>query len=41
MVFFTNPHERLKGKTPMERLQKGSIEEVKSVAVEYGEQGAL
>ena len=41
MVFFTNPHERLGGKTPIERLQKGSIEDVKSVAVEYGEQGAL
>jgi hypothetical protein len=41
MVFFTNPHERLGGKTPMELLQKGSIEDVKAVAVEYGEQGAL
>jgi hypothetical protein len=41
MVFFTSPHERLGGKTPIERLQKGSIEDVKSVAVEYGEQGAL
>jgi hypothetical protein len=41
MVFFTNPHERLGGKTPIERLQKGSIEDVKSIAVEYGEQGAL
>lgn len=41
MVFFTNPHERLNGKTPMESLQKGSIEQVKSIAVEYGEQGAL
>ena len=41
MVFFTSPHERLGGETPMERLQKGSIEDVKSVAVEYGEQGIL
>ena len=41
MVFFTSPHERLGGKTPMDCLQKGSIEDVKSVAVEYGEQGAL
>jgi hypothetical protein len=41
MVFFTNPHERLGGKTPMERLLKGSIEDVKSIAVDYGEQGAL
>jgi len=41
MVFFTNPHERLGVKTPIERLQKGSIEDVKSIAVEYGEQGAL
>ncbi len=40
MVFFTSPNERLDGKTPIERLQKGSIEDVESVAVEYGEQGA-
>jgi len=40
MVFFTNPHERLNGKTPMELLQKGAIEDVKAIAVDYGEQGA-
>src|SRR5260370_17530275 len=41
MVFFTNPHERLGGKTPIESLQKGLVEEVKNAAKGYGEQGAL
>jgi hypothetical protein len=41
MVFFTSPNERLRGKTPIERLQKGFAQEVRDVAVGYGEQGAL
>jgi hypothetical protein len=40
MVFFTSPNERLGGKTPVERLQRGFCEEVKAVAGGYGEQGA-
>jgi len=41
MVFFTNPHERLGGNTPLDSLRKGGVEEAKIVAVDYGEQGAL
>ncbi len=41
MVFFTNTNERLGGKTPIESLQKGLVEEVKNAAKGYGEQGAL
>ena len=40
MVFFTSPHERLNGKTPLEQLRKGSVNEVKAAASGYGEQGA-
>lgn len=40
MIFFTSPNERLSGKTPIESLQKGSVEEVTRVASGYGEQGA-
>ncbi len=41
MVFFTNPHERLDGKTPIECLQKGLVKEVLQAASGYGEQGTL
>ena len=41
MVFFTSENERLGGKTPIESLQAGLMEEVKAVANGYGEQGAL
>jgi hypothetical protein len=41
MAFFTAPNERLGGSTPIERLQKGLIEEVVSAASGYGEQGSL
>jgi hypothetical protein len=41
MVFFTSPNERLGGKTPIESLQNGLVEEVARVASGYGEQGAL
>ncbi|MBZ5522174.1 MAG: hypothetical protein LAP21_08025 [Acidobacteriia bacterium] len=41
MVFFTSPNERLGGKTPIENLQKGLVEEVTRAASGYGEQGAL
>lgn len=40
MVFFTSPHERLQGKTPIEKLKKGPVSAVKAVAGGYGEQGA-
>lgn len=40
MVFFTSPHQRLKGKSPLEQLRKGSVNEVKAAASGYGEQGA-
>ncbi len=39
--FFTSAHERLSGRTPIEALQSGLVQEVKSVASGYGEQGAL
>ena len=41
MAFFTSPNERLGGKTPIESLQKGLVEEVTRAASGYGEQGAL
>jgi len=41
MVFFTSPNERLDGKTPIEKLRKGLVEEVARAAGGYGEQGAL
>jgi hypothetical protein len=41
MVFFTSPHERLGGGTPLEQLRKGSVNEVKAAASGYGEQGAV
>lgn len=40
MVFFTSPNERLGGKTPIESLYKGSVNEVVQAAGGYGEQGA-
>lgn len=39
--FFTSPHERLAGKTPLEALRKGRVNDVISVASGYGEQGAI
>jgi len=41
MVFFTSPHERLKGKSPLEVLRKGGVEQARAVAIDYGEHGAL
>jgi hypothetical protein len=41
MVFFTSPHERLQGKTPINCLHKGMVNEVVAAASGYGEQGAL
>jgi hypothetical protein len=41
MVFFTSPHERLEGKTPLNDLRKGLVNEVKTAAAGYGEQGAV
>lgn len=41
MVFFTGPHERLEGKTPLERLKRGMVSEVKAAASGFGEQGAI
>jgi hypothetical protein len=40
LVFFTTPHERLGGQTPLEMLKEGLLDEVKAVARGYGEQGA-
>jgi hypothetical protein len=40
MVFFTSPNERLGDKTPLERLKKGLVSEVKAAATGFGEQGA-
>ena len=39
--FFTTPDERLEGKSPIEALQQGKINEVARIAGTYGEQGAL
>jgi hypothetical protein len=39
--FFTSAHERLDGKTPIKALHDGLVEEVKSAASGYGEQGPL
>ena len=41
MVFFTSPHERLEGKSPLDQLRKGLLHEVKAAASGYGEQGAV
>lgn len=41
MVFFTSPHERLEGKTPIDCLHKGMVSEVVQAASGHGEQGAL
>jgi len=41
MVFFTSPNERLEGKTPLGKLKKGLVSEVKAAASGYGEQGAV
>lgn len=40
MVFFTTSNERLGEQTPLEKLKKGLVDEVKAVASGYGEQGA-
>ena len=40
MVFFTTRNERLGEQTPLEKLKKGLVDEVKAVASGYGEQGA-
>lgn len=40
MVFFTSPNERLGDKTPLERLKRGLVSEVKAAATGFGEQGA-
>lgn len=39
--FFTNPHERLAGKTPLDVLRKRRVDDVVAVASGYGEQGAI
>lgn len=41
MVFFTSKNERLDGKTPIESLHEGLVNEVVQAASGYGEQGAL
>jgi len=41
MAFFTTPNERLNGKTPIDALQNGLVEDVARAAGGYGEQGAL
>lgn len=41
LLFFTSPHERLAGRTPVEVLRKGGLDEVVAVASGYGEQGAI
>lgn len=38
--FFTSPDEHLEGKSPIEALQQGKINEVARIASIYGEQGA-
>lgn len=38
--FFTSPDEQLEGKSPIEALQQGKINEVARIASTYGEQGA-
>jgi hypothetical protein len=40
MVFFTSPNERMGDKTPLERLKKGLVSEVRAAATGFGEQGA-
>jgi hypothetical protein len=39
--FFRSAHVRLDGKTPIRALHDGLVDEVKSVAGGYGEQGTL
>ena len=39
--FFTSPHERLGGKTPIEALRSGRISDAVRAASGYGEQGAM
>ncbi len=39
MVFFITSSERLKGKTPINALRAGWLEQVKYLAAIYGEQG--
>jgi hypothetical protein len=39
--FFTSPHERLDGETPIEALKEGKVDEVVMAASTFGEQGAL
>jgi len=41
MVFFTSPNERLGDKTPLERLKKGLVSEVRAAATGFGEQGPV
>ena len=41
MVFFTSPNERLGDKTPLERLKKGLVSEVKAAATGFGDQGPV
>ena len=41
MVFFTSPNERLEGKTPLGKLKRGLVSDVRAVASGYGEQGAV
>jgi hypothetical protein len=41
MGFFANPHEWLEGKTPLEQLRKGLVNEVKRAASGYGEHGVI
>ena len=38
---FTSPHERLGGKTPVEALRGGRVNDVVGAASGYGEQGAM
>ena len=39
--FFTSPHERLGGKTPIEALRSGRVSDAVRAASGYGEQGAM
>jgi len=41
LKFFTSPHERLAGKTPIEALRRGRVSDVVRTASGYGEQGAM
>jgi hypothetical protein len=41
LVFCSNSNERLDGRSPIEALRQGELEQVLGIAKAYGEQGAV